>query len=104
MTKARFNEETYQVIALFKKQSTFKAILLSIDKTLKKEKEDEWQGISASLSSLMLRQKNDSHDKEVAAKKVRTDMYNVEAECNASLQEIHDENVRIQKGLGAVFN
>jgi len=42
MTKARFNEETYQVIALFRNQSAFKAILLSIDKTLKKEKEDEW--------------------------------------------------------------
>lgn len=37
MTKARFNEETYQVIALFRKQYSFKAILLSIDKTLRKE-------------------------------------------------------------------
>lgn len=104
MTKARFNEETYQVIALIKKQPNFKAILLSIDKTLKKEKEDEWQGVSASLSSLMKRQNNDSHDKEVAAKNKRTKMCEVEAECNASLQEIHDENVEIQKGLGGVFN
>lgn len=53
MTKARFNEETYQVIALFRKQYSFKAILLSIDKTLRKEKEDEWQGIASSLASLM---------------------------------------------------
>jgi len=31
-------------------------------------------------------------------------MHQTEAECNASLQEVHDENVRIQRGLGAVFN
>ena len=103
MTKARFNEETYQVMALIKKPANFKAILFSMDKTLKGEKEKEWQGIAASLSSLMKTQKNENHDKEVAAKKNRQQMKEMEAESVATLQEVHDENVRIQRGLGQIF-
>jgi len=48
-TKARFNEENFQILNLLQKQQPFKVIFFQIDKDIKKNKDKKYGGIAQNV-------------------------------------------------------
>ena len=48
-TKAKYNEECFQIMDLFTRQRNYKVIFFSIDKELKKEEDTMWLGITSAV-------------------------------------------------------
>ena len=46
-TKARFNEENFQILNLLQKQQPFKVIFFQIDKDLRRKKAGKYGGIAS---------------------------------------------------------
>ena len=45
-TKAKYNEECFQIMNIFQSQKAYKVIFFSMDKELKREEDTQWLGVS----------------------------------------------------------
>ena len=48
-TKAKYNEECFQIMNIFQSQKPYKVIFFTIDKELKKEEDTMWLGITSAI-------------------------------------------------------
>jgi phosphopantetheine adenylyltransferase len=52
-TKAKFNEENFQIMNLIRAQPTFKAVFFQVDKDLKKNRMKRYEGTAAAVEKHM---------------------------------------------------
>jgi len=57
-TRAKFNEENFQIMNLIRAQPTFKAVFFQIDKNIKKDKINMYEGTAASIEKHMEQAEN----------------------------------------------
>ena len=54
--KAQFNNETFDIMDIFLKQRTFKVICFAMDKRLKMESYEQWNGMSNAIDIQIMKQ------------------------------------------------
>jgi len=56
--RAKFNEENFQIMNLIRAQPTFKAVFFQIDKDLKRNRKDRYEGTAAAIEKHMAAAEN----------------------------------------------
>jgi hypothetical protein len=57
-TKAKYNEECFQIMNIFQSQKPYKVIFFTIDKELKKEEGTMWLGITSAIQRFQVDMSN----------------------------------------------
>ena len=72
-SKAKFNEENFQILNLIQNQPSFKVIFFQIDKDIKKNKVGKFEGTTRSIEKALVRSDNkkldDKKDEDAQRKK-----------------------------------
>ena len=57
-SKARFNDENFQILNLIKRQEAFKVIYFQVDKSIEKNKHKKFEGTTRSIEKFLIRSDN----------------------------------------------
>jgi len=73
-TKAKYNEECFQIMNIFKSQKPYKVIFFTIDKELKKEEDTMWLGITNAIKTFQIEMMNRKKTQDKKSDSVRDDI------------------------------
>lgn len=73
-TKAKYNEECFQIMNIFQSQKPYKVIFFTIDKELKKEEDTMWLGITSAIQRFQVEMANKKAQQDKLSNKVRDDI------------------------------
>lgn len=61
-SKAKLNEENFQILNLMEQQQAFKVIFFQMDKDLKKNKVNKFEGVTKSIEKVLIQSDNRKSD------------------------------------------
>ena len=61
-SKAKFNEENFQILNLMQRQPQFKVIFFQVDKSIQRNKHKIFEGVTRSIEKIMIRSDNKKKD------------------------------------------
>jgi hypothetical protein len=73
-TKAKYNEECFQIMNIFKSQRPYKVIFFSIDKDVKKEEDTMWLGVTHDIQRFQIEMINKKKQQDKKTDKVREEI------------------------------
>jgi hypothetical protein len=73
-SKAQFNNESFDIMDMFIKQRNFKVICFALDKKLKHQYDEEWQGLTHSMKTFQTRIEEDKAEQRRLEKASLDDM------------------------------